>query len=147
MKRPTSLKVGDMFKVIEEDDYFKLGEIITLLRDDGTDCPYFWNAGKTADRSTFFSKLEPYAKTVRCAQVGDIVIGNNTGFEYMVLERGQNTVLLSQANYFKKAYIGNYHFDELEKHYTLKNAPEVEDEKTAEAMKLLKEAGYKIVKE
>ena len=64
----------------------------------------------------------------------------------MVLERGQNTVLLSQANDFKKSD-DNYHFDELEEIFTLKDAPVVVSDKTAEAIKLLKEAGYKIVKD
>jgi len=46
-----------------------------------------------------------------------------------VLERGQSTVLVSSANNFKKS-LGNYHFDELEKNYTLKAEPEVVDDKT-----------------
>jgi len=85
-------------------------------------------------------------KSIRDAQVGDIMIGKNHGAEYMVLERFQNTVVLSSVNEFKKAN-DSYHFDELEEYYTLKDEPEVVDDKIAEAMKVLKEAGYKIVKE
>ena len=135
-----------MFRVIEGHNNFKLGEIITLERDDGSDYPFFWNADKSNYHCIYFSEIEPYKKSVRDAQVGDVVVGKS-GSEYMVLERGQNTVVLSQIDDFKKAYIGTYHFDQLEEQFTLKDAPEVVDEKLAEAMKLLKEAGYKIVKE
>jgi len=85
-------------------------------------------------------------KTIRNAQVGEVVVGKSSGYEHLVLERGQNTVILSKANEFKKSF-DNYHFDELEERYTLKVEPEVVDDKTAEAMKLLKEAGYKITKD
>ena len=146
MNRPKNLKVGDKFRVIGGDEDFKLGEIISLKIDDGTEDPYFWKADKSAYWSINFSQLEPYTKTVRDAQFGDIMIGKTHGAEYMVLERGQNTVVLSQADNFKKAN-DSYHFDELEEYYTLKDEPEVVDDKTAEAMKVLKEAGYKIVKE
>jgi len=61
-------------------------------------------------------------KTIRDAQVGDIMIGKNHGAEYMVLERFQNTVVLSSVNDFKKAG-GIYTFDELEEYYTLKAEP------------------------
>jgi len=144
MQRPTNLKVGDQFRVIERDDVFKLGEIISLKEDDGSVWPYFWNADKSDWNCTFFSDLEPVAKTVRDAQVGDVVV-ENSGYERMVLERGQNTVVLSYADDFKKSD-DNFTFDELEKQYTLKTEPVVDD-KTAEAMKLLKEAGYKISKD
>jgi len=157
MQRPNNLKVGEKFKVIVEDSNFELGEIITLKKDDGTDCPLFWNAHKSdwhwpffwnADKSNWhyisFSQLEPYAKTMREAQVGDIVIrGRN---ERMVLERGQNTVMLSRVADFEVAGI-SYHFHELEKNFTLKNAPDVKSAKIAEAIELLKKAGYKITKE
>ena len=84
-------------------------------------------------------------KTIRDAQVGDVV-DDEYGDEYMVLERGQSTVVLSSADYFK---VGGsiLTFDELEENYTLKAEPEVVDDKTAEAMKLLKEAGYKVTKD
>jgi len=84
-------------------------------------------------------------KTIRDAQVGDVVV-ENSGYERMVLERGQNTVVLSLADDFKKSD-DNFTFDELEENYTLKDTPEVVDDKTAEAMKLLKEAGYKVTKD
>jgi len=88
---------------------------------------------------------KPVIKTVREVEVGDIVVGEYSGDKRMVLERLQNTVILSYADDFKIA--GNIStFDELEKQYTLKAEPVVDD-KTAEAMKLLKEAGYKISKE
>ena len=145
MNRPTNLKAGDLFRVIEGNGYLSVGEIITLESDDGTVFPFFW----TEDRSDYycipFSKLEPYPKTVRDAQVGDVVVEKNSGYEHLVLERGQSTVLVSSANNFKKS-LGNYHFDELEKNYTLKAEPEVVDT-IAEAMKLLEEAGYKVTKE
>jgi len=139
--------------VIWEDSNFELGEIITLKKDDGTDCPLFWNAHKSdwhwpffwnADKSNWhyisFSHLEPYAKTMRDAQVGDVVVDKD-GEEYRVLERWQNGVLLSDSDNFHDIYT----FDQLEKYFTLKDAPDVKSAKTAEAMKLLKEAGYKIV--
>ena len=143
MKRPDNLKVGDKFRVTVGYLSFNLGEIISLKQDDGSEYPLFWNAEKTADRSIFFSKLEPHAKTVRDAQAGDVVIDRG-GDEYLVLERWQNTVELSCRNNFKKSK-DNYHFDELEEHFTLKDTPEVDD-KTAEAMKLLEKAGYNIEK-
>ena len=65
MQRPTNLKKGDMFRVIEKDSIFKVGEIVTLKDDDGTDCPYFWNEDKSDWHCAYFSDLEPYAKTVR----------------------------------------------------------------------------------
>jgi len=145
MQRPKNLKVGDQFRVIKGTGRFKLGETITLIEDDGTDCPFFWSADKSDYWSISFSSLEPYTKTVRDAQVGDIVVDDEDGEEHIVLERGQNTVVLSQTNNFKKAD-GNYTFDELEEYYTLKDAPEVVSDKTAEAMELLKSKGYKIVK-
>jgi len=145
MQRPTNLKVGDTFKVIEEDGIFKVGEIVSLDNDDNTNSPFFWKEDKSTCWRIFFSNLEPYAKTVRCAQVGDVVVDEICSDEHLVLERLQNTVVLSSCNDFKKAS-GNFTFDELEEHFTLKAEPEVVDT-IAEAMKLLKEARYKIVKE
>ena len=144
MNKPTNLKKGDQFRVIEEDSDFKVGEIISLDRDDDSDYPFFWNADKSKCHCFNFCDLEPYLKTIRDAQVGDVVIRRD-GDEHIVLERGQNSVLLSYENNFKKAD-GNYHFDELEEIFTLKAAPVVDD-KTAEAMELLKSKGYKIVKD
>jgi len=149
MQRPNNLKIGDQFRVTVRDDDFNIdaGDIITLKIDDGTKNPFFWNADRSEWHCMSFSKLEPHTKTVRDAQVGDVVVGkyNNEG-ERMVLERGQNTVLLSYGYDFKKADV-NYHFDELEEYFTLKNEPVVVSDKTAEAIKLLKEAGYKVSKE
>jgi len=126
MQIPKNLKVGDQFRVIERYGIFKVGEIVTLKEDDGGDYPSFWNADRSDYHYISFSQLEPYAKTVRDAQVGDVVVGKNTGFEYMVLERGQSTVMLSRGNVFTK--IGDTRiFDELEKVFTLKNAPVVDD--------------------
>jgi len=122
MNRPTNLKVGDLFKVIEENDYFDVGEIITLKKDDHTENPRFWNENKSNSRYINFSKLEPHIKTVRDAQVDDIVIGKSIGCEFMVLERGRRTVLLSCGNDFKNS-LGNHTFDRLEEDFTLKDAP------------------------
>jgi len=127
MKKPTNLKVGDKFRVIEGDSRFNVGDIVTLKEDDGSNWPYFWNADKSDWHCTFFSSLEPVAKTVRDVQVDDIVIGKTSGCEHVVLERGQRTVLLSQANNFKNS-MGNYTFDRLEEFFTLKAAPEVVDD-------------------
>ena len=146
MNRPTNLKAGDKFRVIKAEYGFYVGETISLKRDDGSNCPPFWNADKSDYYCIPFSNLEPVAKTIRDVQVGDVVVGKTSGLDYLVLERGQNTVLLSQRNNFKKAS-ENFTFDELEENYTLKDAPEVVDDKTAEAMKLLKEAGYKVTKD
>ena len=63
MQRPPNLKVGDQFRVIEGDEYFYVGEIITLEMDDGSDNPWFWKADKSESWSIFFSELEPYKKT------------------------------------------------------------------------------------
>ena len=144
MKRPTNLKIGDQFRVIVKTSYFKMGEIISLKRDDGTVNPYFWNENKSNSSCIHFSFLEPHIKTVRDAQVGDVIVGKASGAERMVLERWQNSVLLSREHDFKTAS-NNYTFDELEKYFTLKDTPVVDD-KIAEAMELLEEAGYKIEK-
>ena len=126
MTRPKNIKVGDQFRVAREHHRFHVGEIVTLKEDDGTDYPYFWKEDKSDWHPIYFSKLEPLTKTIRDAQVGDVVVDKNDGSEKMVLERGQSTVLLSYGNRFKK--IGNTMvFDELEKHFTLKDAPEVEE--------------------
>jgi len=118
MQRPTNLKVGDQFRVIVRDSSFELGEIITLKKDDNTNNPFFWKADKSDWHCTFFSSLKPYTKTVRDAQVGDVVIDED-GEECMVLERGQNSVVLSCKNNLKiPGY--NYTFDGLEKQFTLK---------------------------
>jgi len=143
MQRPTNLKEGDMFRVIRGDNSFKLGDIISLKYDDGTAVPYFWNADKSNYYCRSFSDLEPYAKTARDAQVGDIVLVSD-GARYLVFERGQRTVLLSSKNDFTKTG-DTYTFGQLDRYFTLKAEPEVDD-KTAEAIKLLKEAGYKISK-
>jgi len=126
MQRPKNLKIGEKFRVIEGDGYFNVGEIISLKEDDDSDCPYFWRAGGSDWDCINFSKLEPYAKTIRDAQVGDVVVGC-FGKEHMVLERGQSTVLLSCGNNFRKAIDTNHTFDELEEYYTLKAAPVVAD--------------------
>jgi len=146
MKRPKNLKVGDMFRVIEGNNNFNVGDIISLKEDDGTNWPYFWNENKSNWYCIHFYKLEPHAKTIRDAQVGDVVFYKDIGYEHMVLERLQNTVILSNGNDFKFAH-DVYTFDELEEDFTLKNEPVVVSDKTAEAIKLLKEAGYKITKE
>jgi len=134
-----------MFRVTEEGYGFSVGEIISLRKDDGSNCPFFWKEDGSNYWSISFSELEPYVKTVRDAQVGDVVVGKMTKNQHMVLERLQNIVILSYVDNFKRA-AGNYTFDELEEYYTLKDAPVVDD-KTAEAIELLKKAGYKIAKE
>jgi len=121
MQRPNNLKINDQFRVIKRSPFFNVGDTILLSEDDGSDYPYFWlNSDKPSYHSMHFSNLEPYPKSVRGAQVGDVVVGkyNNEG-ERMVLERGQNTVVLSYGYDFKKADV-NYHFDELEEYFTLK---------------------------
>ena len=133
MNKPNNLKVGDQFRVIEGDMGFKLGEIISLKLDDGSNFPLFWNEDKSDSSCLSFLNLEPYPKTVRDAQVGDVVVGNMSRYKYMVLERGQSTVTLSQGNNFKIAY-DIYTIDELEKDFTLKDEPVVVSEKTAEAI-------------
>jgi len=145
MQRPNNLKVGDRFTVIERNNYFNVGEIISLKDDDGSTNPDFWSEDKSYFWCISFSDLEPHTKTVRDAQVGDVVVCDSR--EYMVLERWRSTILLSYADEFKKAASAIYTFDEMESYYTLKNAPDVKSAKTAEAMKLLKEAGYKVSKE
>jgi len=146
MKKTTNPKAGDQFRVIVVNNRFNVGEIISLKEDDSSSNPFFWNADKSDYQSMYFSELEPLTKSVRDAQVGDIVVYKNSGYERMVLERGQKTVDLSYPDDFKKM-AGGFTFDELEEDFTLKGAPEVVDDKTAKAMKLLKEAGYKITKE
>jgi len=118
MQKPTNLKAGDQFRVTVEGFYFDVGEIITLHGDDWSDNTYFWNADRSEYHYINFSNLEPYPKTIRDAQVGDVVVRRD-GDEHMVLERGQSTVTLSYANNFKKSD-DNYHFDELEEIFTLK---------------------------
>jgi len=145
MTKPNNLKKGDLFRVIVEDEFFNVDEIITLKQDDGSDCPYFWKEDKSNFWCISFSDLEPHTKTVRDVQVGDVVIDED-GEEHMVLERLQNSVSLSLANDFKKTGGDLYTFDQLEEYFTLKAEPEVDD-KTAEAMKLLEEAGYTITKD
>ena len=54
-----------------------------------------------------------------------MVVWKSSGFEYLVLERWQNTVVISQSNDFKKAG-DNYTFDELEQYFALKTEPELE---------------------
>jgi len=144
MQRPNNLKVGEKFKVIVETSIFKMGEIITLYRDDGTDCPYFWKESRCDYWSINFSKLEPLPKSVRDAQVGDVVVRRD-GDEHMVLERGQNTVLLSQANDFKKSD-DNYHFDELEEIFTLKNEPVVDDNVVLTMSQIAEKFGVEVSK-
>ena len=139
-----------MFRVIEECAGFNVGEIVSLKEDDGSDNPYFWKEDKSDYCPINFSKLEPVTKTardaqVRDAQVGDIVVRSKG--EHMVLKRLKKIVLLSYSNNFKRMKSTRYTFDELEENYTLKNAPDVKSAKTAEAMKLLKEAGYKVIKD
>jgi len=146
MQRPSNLKKSDQFRVIEGGDHYDLGEIVTLEDDNGSSSPYFLKADKSNSYFIPFSQLEPVTKTARDAQVGDEVIGKTNGSEYMVLERFQNTVSLSLANDFKKALGNIYTFDELEEDFTIKAEPSV-DGKTAEAMEVLKEAGYKISKD
>ena len=144
MQRSTKIKASDMFRVIRGDYSFYVGEIISLKKDDGTNSPFFWKADGSNWYSINFSNLEPLIKSVRNAQVGEVVIGK-LGDEYMVLERGQSKITLSHENDFKTAD-GTYTFDQLERYYTLKAEPEVVDDKTAEAIKVLEEAGYKISK-
>jgi len=141
MQRPNNLKINDQFRVIKRSPFFNVGDTILLSEDDGSDYPYFWlNSDKPSYHSMHFSNLEPFTKTIRDAQVGDIVIRGRD--EHMVLERGQNTVDLSYPDDFKKMG-GGFTFDELEEDYTLKDAPEV-DSIMAEVMEILKSKGYKI---
>ena len=144
MQRPKNLKVGDKFRVIEKSTRFDVGDIITLKWDDGTYCPHFWNGDRSDYWSINFSNLEPYTKTARDAQVGDIVVDSD-GDKQIVLERWQNSVLLSYISGFEGESSTIYTFNELDGYFTLKAEPVVDD-KTAEAIKLLKEEGYKISK-
>jgi len=142
MQRPTNLKIHDQFIVIKRSPFFNVGDTILLSEDDGSDYPYFWlNSDKPSYHSMHFSNLEPFTKTIRDAQVGDLVVSRSRE-ERMVLERFQNTVVLSIPDDFKKMG-GGFTFDELEEDYTLKDAPEV-DSIMAEVMEILKSKGYKI---
>jgi len=77
-------------------------------------------------------------KTIRDAQVGDVVVGKNSKNQQMVLERWQNTVLLSYNNDFKKANSATYTFDELEEYFILKTEPVAEVvDKTASREKVI----------
>jgi len=118
MNKPTDLNVGHMFRVIRGN---RTGEIISLKQDDGSDCPFFWNADKSDYSCMYFSNLEPYLKSVRDAQVGDIVVDEDSK-KRMVLGRWQNTIMLSLTNNFKRTgFI--FTLDELEEDFTLKDAP------------------------
>ena len=64
MQRPNNLKVGDRFRVIEEDSDFDAGEIITLESSGGSDCSWFWKADKSDIYYIYWSDLEPVTKTV-----------------------------------------------------------------------------------
>jgi len=145
MQKPNNLKIGDKFRVIEEDGFFSLGEIISLKIDGDSDCPLFLSADKSESYFVSWSELEPIEKTIRDAQVGDVVVRRD-GEEHMVLERLQNCVLLSDSVNFKIAR-EIFTFDELEEHFTLKAEPEVVDDKMAEVMEILKSKGYKISRE
>ena len=125
MQKPKNLKAEDKFRVIERFNHFNVGEIITLKEDDESENPYFWKEDKSDYWSIYFSKLEPYPKTVRDAQVDDVVVEKDDGGERMVLERWQNTVGLSSYSAFKE-FGETMTLDDLEKYYTLKDAPEVE---------------------
>jgi len=121
MQRPNNPKAGDQFRVIEGNGYLSVGEIISLKNNDGSDYPFFWKEDKSDFWSINFSKLEPLTKTIRDAQVGDLVV-HKDGSERMALERWQNTILLSQIDNFKR--IGHiFTFDELEEDFTLKADP------------------------
>jgi len=109
--------------VIDECTDFDAGEIITLKIDDDTDCPNFWNEDKSESYCAYWSEIEPYTKTVRDVQVGDIFVSKDNKDKRMVLEKGKNTVVLSYANDFKKALSNIYHFDELEEYYNLETEP------------------------
>ena len=150
MQKPTNQKVGEQFRVIVEDGFFSLGEIISLKIDGDSDCPLFLSADKSESYFVYWSELEPIEKTVRDVQVGDVVVRGN-GEEHMVLERLQNIVILSNGNDFKKTLSNIYHFDQLEEYFTLKAEPEVVDEKMAkvmaEVMEILKSKGYKFNRE
>jgi len=148
MTKPNNLKAGDQFRVIVEDGFFSLGEIISLKIDGDSDCPLFLSADKSESYFVYWSELEPIAKTIRDAQVGDVVI-NEDGEEHMVLERGQNTVLISFGNEFKIAH-DIYTFDQLKEYFTLKAEPVVDDKMAgvmAEVMEILKSKGYKFNRE
>jgi len=133
MQRPNNLKVGDRFRVIERNNYFNVGEIISLKDDDdGSTNPYFWSEDKSYFWCISFSDLEPHTKSVRDAQVGDVVEDSNAA-RCVVFERGQSTVLLSRKNDFTKTG-DTFTFDELDRYFTLKAEPEVVDDKIAEAI-------------
>ena len=65
MTRPTNLKAGDQFRVIEGDSNFRTREIITLDDDDGTSSPFFLKEDNSNFWRINFSHLEPYAKTTK----------------------------------------------------------------------------------
>ena len=86
MQKPENLKKGDQFRVIEGDQDFKLGEIITLKHDNGGDYQAFWKADRSNWYSINFSYLEPVTKTVRDAQVQI-----NKRIKELMIEQGLDT--------------------------------------------------------
>lgn len=68
MERPENLKVGDLFRVTEDDSPATKGDIVVLTYDDGTDYPRFAITGaRVADLDEHeevawihFAGLEPY---------------------------------------------------------------------------------------
>lgn len=110
MNRPENLKVGDKFKVIDGNEnsthnYYRLGEIITLVEDDGSSNPFFQR--KSGDRiCTSFRSLEPYKKDLDNLEVGDILI-DNEGNERMVLGISDLVFHMSSEDDLDVAY-GNF---------------------------------------
>jgi len=138
------------YRVVEGNGDFKKGEIITLKRDDDSDCPWFWKEDKSGYYSIYWYRLEyaPKGFSKLGLSIGDIIVRED-GDEANVLEVFENG--------FMKSYW--YNFDDASAYYTFKEAikegwkikgEEEEDEvKELTVKEISEKLGYevKIIKE
>lgn len=99
MKRPDDVKVGDKFILTEDVFGYKKGELLTLTRDDGSDCPGFSSQHGFAGY-VHFRRLEK-ATGLDAVRVGDVLV-YYTGAEKMVLATLGRNYLLSNYNDFDR---------------------------------------------
>lgn len=131
-------KAGDKFIVAtDEDEVFSKGEVISLIEDDGSWCPYF--EGVEFNHHMHWHDLAPYIRDLAHLQEGDVLMDKYND-ERMVLGICGKVIFISSTGFDN--YGSGWTAAELKNNgYTLKDATPATTELTV--AEVAQKLGYK----
>ena len=91
------VRVGDKFKVLVANEFFKVGEVIELVSDDGSKNPWFKKANGGGHHPCYLDRLEPLPHTLETLRRGDFVLDDD-GDPRKILADLPGVYLISEHN-------------------------------------------------